>query len=182
MNSQMSTLMSQLHNFWWTSGRTISACRVQVLIMWPFSKRLRQLMSQNFNFFVTRNLLDLDLLLVFWQVVSNTMLIFLKMLVTLPLMLWSSEIASLEKLLLWFSSASLATLFISFTNVTWWDVHVASAWFSRAPILSRISAPHISVACATATWTSSRAACSNSWVALSKPACWKFKVCLPCHC
>ena len=42
-------------------------------------------MSQNSIFVSTRNLLDLDMLLNFRQVMSNTLSIFLQMLVTLPL-------------------------------------------------------------------------------------------------
>ena len=79
-------------------------------------------------------------------------------------------------------SMSPATLYISFNNVTWWDVQTCLASVPRAPNISCISARYISVACATATWTSSRAACSCSWPPLSKRACWKFKACLPCSC
>ena len=43
-------------------------------------------MSQNFHFFFSRNLLDLDFVLDFRHAACNTLLIILQMLVTLPLM------------------------------------------------------------------------------------------------
>ena len=43
-------------------------------------------MSQNVHFFFSHNLLDLDSVLNFRHVASNTLLVILQMLVTLPLM------------------------------------------------------------------------------------------------